>query len=60
MLDYSKINLVKSTVSKRGLQMFYYYSEGASRWIRLKKDVAEHLIATEQVEDVTGQDLILL
>lgn len=60
MLDYSKISLIKSIINKKGNKMWYYYSEGASRWIRLKKADAEHLLATEQVEDVTNDDLVIL
>lgn len=59
MLDYSKINLIKSTVNKRGNKMYYYYSEGANRWIRLKKADAEHLLATEQAQDVTDVELAI-
>ena len=59
MLDYSKINLIKSVTNKRGNKMYYYYSKGAGRWIRLKKADAEYLLATEQVEDVTDVELAI-
>lgn len=59
MLNFNEIGLVKSVTNKKGNKMWYYYSEGASRWIRLKKADVEHLIATEQVEDVTSTELAI-
>lgn len=59
MPDYSKINFVKSIVNKRGQKMWYYYSEGAKRWIRLKSADAELLKATGQVADVTNLDIVI-
>ncbi len=50
MLRTELIDLVKITISKKGQKMYFYWSNGASRYIRLKKDIAENLIATEQVE----------
>jgi len=52
MLRTELIDLIKFTISKRGQKMAFYWSNGASRWIRLKMDLANHLVATEQVEVV--------
>jgi hypothetical protein len=54
MLRTELIDLIKFKTSKRGQKMAFYWSNGVGlggRWIRLKMDLAEHLIATEQAEE---------